>query len=329
MAKMSADVLSGRTLFYAIWQRVQDQFYDPARLEAINWRALKHSFDDRLRDGASAIVCAGELLALLNEKYTKILPPVEVSAKAARRTSEELHVRNLVLPGNIGYIGIASFDHEDIAEQVRERLEGIAHCDAFIVNLRENGGGLLNHTANALEFFVDEGEIGFIEKRRGKRLQERFIFFTHEHFGVYQEMTGKKPSKDLFLRKAPMIAGKPIIVLIDEHTASSAELFAAALLANGKDGRDGRRIMAMGRKTCGKGIGQADFDILGKVTLKLSCLRFMSPDQVWFGDAAQTVNNGIEPHVAFPSDGDMHEEIELARTMLLAKVSEGLAACAA
>jgi len=325
MAKMPEAVLSGRTLFYAIWQKVQDQFYDPARLEALNWKSLKHAFDDRLLDDASAIDCAGELLALLNEKYTKILPPVEVSAKAARRTSEELHARNLVLPGNIGYIGIASFDHQDIVEQVRERLEGIAHCDAFIVNLRENGGGLINETANVLELFIDEGEIGFIEKRRRKKLQERFIFFTHEHFGVYQEMTGKKPSKDLFLRKASMIAGKPMIILIDEHTASSAELFAAALLANGKDGW----IIAMGRKTCGKGIGQADFNILGKVTLKLSCLRFMSPDQVWFGDAAQTVNNGIEPHVAFPSDGDMDEEIELARTMLLAKVREGRAACAA
>jgi C-terminal processing protease CtpA/Prc len=298
---------TGRELFYAIWQKVLESFYDQEKLKSLDWAGKKHTFDEQIVDQTSALSCAKILLATLGDKYTKLLEPQEVVAKREGRVSETLYAYNKVLPGNIGYIGIASFDHSDIVEQVRERLEGVAHCDAFVVDVRGNGGGLINETANVCELFIDEGDICFIERRTPSGLNERFVSFSHEHFVVYMEETGKEPEKDLYLRRPAMIAGKPMVVLIDGGTASSAELFTAALVENGR--KDGR-IIAMGTRTCGKGIGQVDFDIRGITTLKMSITRFLSPSNKWFGDAGQSVANGIEPDICM---ADKDEPIYMVR----------------
>ncbi len=313
----SESAASGRQLFHAIWELVQKQFYDRSRLVALNWAEQKHRFDNRIVDDTSAIAFAKVLLQTLGDRFTRVMERVEVESKAAALVNEELFAYNKVMAGNIGYIGISSFSHRDIVEQVRERLEGVAHCRAFVVDLRGNSGGLINKTANVLELFIDEGEICFIETPTEAGLQERFVGFTHEHFVTYTEETGKEPEKFLYLRHAAMIAGKPMVVLIDGDTASSAELFAAALLANGKDGS----IIAMGTKSSGKGIGQDDVDVMGKVTVKISCLRFLSPDQQWFGDCGQTVNNGIVADVQLVDSDDVKVAVEAAARHLITRLS--------
>jgi carboxyl-terminal processing protease len=182
--------------------------------------------------------------------------------------------------------------------------------------VRGNGGGLIDETANVCELFIDEGDIAFTESRTATGLMETFVRFSHQYFEIYIEATGKEPEKNLCLRRPAMIAGKPMVVLIDGDTASSAELFTAALVENGGDGR----IIAMGTKTHGKGIGQADFDILGIVTLKISCIRFFSPSNKWFGDAAQTVANGVEPDIYLADNEDPAYAVDAAARHLLAKL---------
>ena len=151
----TASANHGRELFHAIWQKVQERFYDQDRLLSLDWAAQKHRFDAQIVDEKSALICARELLAGIGDSYTRLLDAVEVTEKRERRIDTSLHARNKTLPGNIGYIGIGSFDHSEIVEQVRERLEGIAGCEAFIVDLRGNSGGLINKTANVLELFID------------------------------------------------------------------------------------------------------------------------------------------------------------------------------
>ena len=124
---------------------------------------------------------------------------------------------------------------------------------------------------------------------------------SHQYFELYAEGGGEEPHKDLCWRKEAMIADKPMVVLINGSTASSAEFFAAALLENG---RKNLRIIGMGAKTFGKGIGQADFDVMGLAVVKISCLRFFSPNNEWFGDAAQTVANGVEPDIYMEDTDD-------------------------
>lgn len=297
---------SGRALYHAIWAKVQERFFDPARLDALDWQSFAHRFDEKIVDDASALECAEIMLAALGEKYTKLLRADEVKAKREGRVNDSLYAYNNIMTSasdsfKIGYIGISSFDHSEIADQVAERLEGIAHCDAFVVDVRGNGGGLLDETANTLELFIDEGDICFIERRTTRGVAENFVYFSSEHFIRYTEATGKEPDKGLYLRRQPLIAGKPMVVLVDGDTASSAELFSAALLHNG---RENSSVVCMGVPTTGKGIGQADFDIAPGVTLKVSCIRFFSPIQEWFGDAGQTVANGVKPDIEFVGVSD-------------------------
>jgi C-terminal processing protease CtpA/Prc len=307
------DALSGRALYAAIWQRVKDSFFDQARLETIDWAGQEHRYDERIVDDASAVACAKKALRLLNDKYSKFLEAKQVVAKAASRVSDELLVTNKVMEGDIGYLGIISFSHVDIAEQVRERLEGIAHCRAFVIDLRGNTGGLVNPTANALEYFIDSGDICYSDHPCGaKGLEERFIYFNPEHFCVLVLEPGVEPDLSFYLRKPAMIAGKPMVVLIDGDTMSSAEIFAAALIASGEKGS----IIAMGSKSSGKGIGQNDFDVLGKVTLQLSCSRFYNPAGDWTGDDGQTVNNGIVPQIELAENDDPVAHIRAAASYL-------------
>jgi C-terminal processing protease CtpA/Prc len=324
---------AGQELYYAIWQKVQERFYDQERLLALNWIEQKHRFDEQITDQASAISYAKILLQMLGDKYTKLVEPTEVVTKQERRVSKTRYATNKLLPGAIGYIGILSFDHKDIFEQVRERLAGVAHCDGFVVDLRGNGGGLLNATANVCELFIDEGTICFIESRTDSGLAESVISFSNQYFERCTVETDKEPEKFLYKRRSAMIAGKPMVILIDGDTASSAEMFTAALLdCSGKN-----PVVSMGSKSSGKGIGQADFDIFGQVTLTISCVRFFSPANQWFGDAAQTIANGIKPDIYLADNPNPAHAVEIAAnylrahlewlgTVALARLSSQLAA---
>ncbi len=302
MSDISTSAAAGRSLYELIWNTVQVRYFDRERLVAIDWAGARHRYDDLIVDEASALKIAGEMVALLGDKYTRLLTVEEVVAKREGRVSESLYAYNNIMRDaaddfKIGYIGISSFDHSEIADQVAERLSGIAHCDAFVVDVRGNGGGLLNETVNTLELFIDESDICFIERRTTSGVSESFVYLSQEHFVRYTEATGQEPDKSLYLRRAAMIAGKPMVVLIDNDTASSAEMFSAALWHHGRVEGGPHRIITMGARTTGKGIGQADYEVAPGVTLKISCMRFCSPTNEWFGDAGQTVANGVKPDI--------------------------------
>ncbi|MBK7747319.1 MAG: hypothetical protein IPI39_08750 [Candidatus Obscuribacter sp.] len=306
----------GREMFDCAWVAIQERFFDQERLVALDWPSLRHSFDARITDAVSARACVRELLAKLGDKFTCVLETAEVNAKAAGRISESnLYAYNRVMANNLGYIGISSFDHSDIFEQVRERLEGVAHCDGYVVDLRGNGGGLITETTHVLELFIHEAAVCFIDTREKKELTERFIGFTAEHYVNYTEAPGVEPDKSLYLRRPAMVAGKPMVILVDQDTASSAELFTAALRASATNDD----IVVMGERTHGKGIGQADFVVHPELTIKISFMRFYSPEQKWFGDATQGEGHGINPDITLSSEAvaNSHQGVKAASEHLL------------
>lgn len=273
--------------------------------------SLRHSFDARITDAVSARACVRELLAKLGDKFTCVLETAEVNAKAAGRISESnLYAYNRVMANNLGYIGIDWFDHSDIFEQVRERLEGVAHCDGYVVDLRGNGGGLITETTHVLELFIHEAAVCFIDTREKKELTERFIGFTAEHYVNYTEAPGVEPDKSLYLRRPAMVAGKPMVILVDQDTASSAELFTAALRASATNGD----IVVMGERTHGKGIGQADFVVHPELTIKISFMRFYSPEGQGQGKGQEEMTvrlaiSGIVALVVAGCGGESHQDL--------------------
>ena len=224
------------------------------------------------------------------------------------------------MAGGIGFLGINSFSDLEIAKKLKRQLKRIRHCDAFVIDLRGNTGGMVNATCNALEYFIEAGPICFTDSPIPAGLQQRYVFFRPANFCLLILEPGVEPDLGLYLRQAPLIAGKPMVLLIDGDTLSAAEMFAAALLANGADGS----IIAMGTKSGGKGIGQSNFLIRGKATLRLSCMRLYNPEGNWVGDHGQTVGNGIVPDVFAPEGDNPVEAINAAAlhlTSFLKKLS--------
>lgn len=150
-----------------------------------------------------------------------------------------------ILNGNIGYIKISAFSEGTFNEFTFARIALTNRgADKLIIDVRGNGGGLINEALHLADYFIDEGAITHFYKKG--ELVESFMATK----GVMEPL--------------------PSVVLIDRNSASATELFASALKDSGK-------VTLVGEKTYGKGVIQALGSIKGSGGYKLSVLYFVSP----------------------------------------------------
>ncbi|MCH8169368.1 MAG: S41 family peptidase [Proteobacteria bacterium] len=167
--------------------------------------------------------------------------------------------------GNVGILRITTFN-----EQTYNNLEaGIAKIKeeigednivGYIIDLRNNPGGLLSQAIKVSDAFLEEGEI---VSTRGRDLAEA-------------ERVNAKPGD--------LTDGKPIVVLINEGSASASEIVAGAL-------QDQRRAIILGAKSFGKGSVQTVMRLGDKGAMKLTTARYYTPS----GRSIQSL--GIEPDI--------------------------------
>lgn len=321
--QMESASLAGRQLYHAIWQNVANLFYDADRLAETDWASKEHAYDERIVDDQSALAFAAEALKTLDDKYTRLVPQDEYVEHAKERDDpEDSSVFSLVMPGNIGYIRIMSFSQTNIVEQVARAAEDIKSCVAFIVDVRNNGGGLIDDTANCLEMFVASGTITAIERRTKAGIKRRVIGFREDAYIILENEDGVDKEPDLYMRRAPILAGKPTVLLFNSRTASSAELFASAIMENGKENG---LCIAMGNKTAGKGIAQSTIVVLeGRANVKVTFARFFSATLEWLGDHGQRVANGVKPDQVV--DDSVEENASLTAAFKYLKSQLSLAA---
>lgn len=134
-------------------------------------------------------------------------------------------IESEVVEGNIGYINIPSFD-EGCAKEFKEHYNDLDKKDisSLIIDVRNNGGGIVDEALDILEYILDKDSIMMITVNKNN---EEEI-----------EKATKNPSITL-----------PIVVLVNENTASASEIFASALQENNK-------ATIIGTKTYGKGVIQ-------------------------------------------------------------------------
>jgi len=257
-----------------------------------DWADWEHRFDEEIDDLDSARRCIDLMLESLDEAYTRRLTDEEVVERKRLREDTDGAVFSRRLPDGIGYMRILGFDADSIVDQVESELRKIADCDGFVIDLSGNGGGLLDETVNCLEWVLHEGPVAAVEYREGAGIRRLDTAFVDEAFVQLKIAPDKTEEWEKCKRRPPLIAGKPVVVIIDGGTASSAEIFAKALLFNGEE--DGS-VHSVGKRTYGKGIGQEILKYEDGTRIKVTSIRFFGADDRCFGDAGQSYWNGITP----------------------------------
>lgn len=177
-------------------------------------------------------------------------------------TREKIKVETVVseeIEDNIGYIRISSFDkttHEDFNMHLSS-LEKEKSLDGLVIDLRNNPGGLLDVTADIANEFLDKGVIVYTEDKHGER----------------QYLNSDRKSNKI-----------PIVVLVNEASASASEILAGAL-------KDRDRAKVVGTTTFGKGIVQRLQDFPDGTGIKLTISEYFTPKGI------QIHNKGVIPDV--------------------------------
>jgi len=173
--------------------------------------------------------------------------------------------------GDVGYININTFS-ENTGADTRAAIMAIDRSLGhkplgYVVDLRDNGGGLLTQAIAVSDAFLDRGEI-VSQRGRGKDEIERY-----------------------FAKPGDAAGGLPIVVLTDSGTASASEIVAGAI-------QDHHRGIVMGERTFGKGSVQTLIPMGTSTALRLTTARYYTPS----GRSVQ--EGGIEPDIAVPQISD-------------------------
>ena len=165
-----------------------------------------------------------------------------------REIIEIQSVKADLLEKNIGYIRLTSFN-ENSSEQIKNKindLEENQNINAYILDLRNNPGGLLSQAIRISDFFLDNGEI---VSTKGKKSSE---------------------NRKWFAKKGDLSNGKTLVVLINYGSASAAEIVAGAL-------KDHKRAIILGEDSFGKGSVQSIIPLKNKGAIRLTVAKYYLP----------------------------------------------------
>lgn len=183
-----------------------------------------------------------------------------------------------MLDENTAYIQISSFI-ENTADDFSETLQKVEKkgAEKLILDLRNNGGGLLTSCIDVADEFLDEGIVVYVEGRTGDR----------------EDYSAKDGKTDL-----------ETIVLVNENSASAAEILAAALQDNG--------FILVGNTTFGKGVIQSTVELKDGSALKWTIMQYFSPK-------GNVINKkGVTPDykVDIPENSNKDTQLEKAKELL-------------
>ena len=170
---------------------------------------------------------------------------------------------------NLGYIRLKSFNENSDKQflDIVKRFEKNSKIKGYILDLRNNPGGLLTQAINITDFFLDDGEI---VSTKGRKASETRKFFA---------------------KKGDQIKGKPIIVLINNGSASASEIFAGAL-------KDHKRAIILGENSYGKGPVQSIIPLNNGGGMRLTISKYYLPS----GSSISEV--GVTPDIVVKEIGD-------------------------
>ena len=172
-------------------------------------------------------------------------------AKIFKITREIIEIKSVlskIVDNKVGYLRLRAFN-ENSSDQLKKEISKIEKKEklvGYILDLRNNPGGLLSQAVTISDFFLNDGEI---VSTRGRKKRENRKFFAH---------------------KGDKIDGKPLIVLINNGSASASEIVAGAL-------QDQKRAILLGETTFGKGSVQSIIPLQNRGAIRLTISKYYLP----------------------------------------------------
>jgi len=178
-------------------------------------------------------------------------------------------VKSEIMDENIGYIRLTSFNDNssDQIEKQIKKLKKNKNIKSFILDLRNNPGGLLTQAIKISDFFLENGEIVSTKSRK------------------------KYENRKWFAKKGDIIDGKTLLVLINYGSASASEIVAGAL-------KDHKRAVIIGENSYGKGSVQSIIPLKNRGAIRLTVAKYYLPS----GKSISEV--GVRPDIEVNEEGD-------------------------
>ncbi len=175
------------------------------------------------------------------ESFKKIITRAEIPIKAIAKG----HAK--IIKTNIAYIRLNSFISQEATREMIEALKQLSKADGILIDLRDNPGGLLTNAIEISDMFLSDG----------------VIVSTVDRDGYIQSVTADDKT----------ITDKPVVLLVNENSASASEIFSGAL-------KDNQRARIVGSKTFGKGLVQGINKLDDGSGVNITIAKYLTPAKV-------------------------------------------------
>lgn len=205
----------------------------------------------------------------------------ETEAKKISIVRSEIVIKAVstkMLDNNIGYIQLTTFISNDAAREFKQALKKYSRADGLVVDLRDNPGGLLSNALEIADMLLEGGPIVSTISRHGK----------------HTDLSSGTP-----------LTHQPMVVLIDEESASASEILASAL-------KDNKRAKIVGNKSYGKGLVQEINKLPGGAAVHITVSRYLTPN----GTDINKV--GVKPDLQVQEKG---EQLDIALKSLKEEIA--------
>lgn len=199
------------------------------------------------------------------------------------RASVELYpIEGVVLEENIGYIELATFD-EGCAEQFKTAYEELKNKNvkSLIIDLRNNGGGIVDEALQIVDYILDKDSTMLITADKNK-------------------------TEEIETSKNDPIINVPIMILVNNETASASEILAGAI-------QDYKKATIVGEKTFGKGVIQELYTLNDGSGLKITIKEYFTPNRNKINKVGITPNYEIVDEKETEVDEQLQKAIELLK----------------
>lgn len=303
---------SGNDLYNQIYDNLLNNSLALRNPKAKQAWAKKWQNPGPLRNSQETTAAINNMVASLNEKYTAYLDPKQKQALDKRWQAIQPVTMNSV-DSQILYIKLSHFQNEKIVNSMATcLLTAKKYGYAVLLDLRDNPGGNFQSGLAIASQMIPTGLLVKTKKRVDGHIVNSSIVLAEN--AQVEESSDKYPDLPFHAQVQPRTAlvlpgETPIVALVNERTASAAELLAGALKFSG-------RATLVGVKTFGKGVGMSNVNIAENQILQTTSFEFFP--------AGKNINGiGVSPQVTVPNgshgDSQFYEAVQMLKKAIKEK----------